>query len=228
MAKNKSILSTYRESIAEADCFLIDMNGTIRDELPAVYRSIVDVFLSFGRKPPTLADYRSFEGSHYWDHYLKHGFQQSERADVDRLFRQFFDSRYAHMVSAFPDAVPTITELKARKKVVGIVSNIPRSRLDMHMHEYGLDRIVDLSVSAEDVDEMKPSPKPLEYAFQTLGVPPEKGCYTGDKTWDVSVARATKTTSIAISRRGSYHTRDMLEKANPDVLINRLAGLLYI
>ncbi|MBI4177370.1 MAG: HAD hydrolase-like protein [Candidatus Aenigmarchaeota archaeon] len=209
-------------------CVLLDMNGTIRNDLHVVYRSMSEVFERFGKRPPALDEYRRTHNVHYWDLYRKHGFLDSEKPAADAIFSDLFFRKYAHLARPFPDAVGTVLEISARGIPVGIVSNLERNVLGMYMEQYGLSGFVSVSVCREDVGEVKPSPASILFAFEKLGIPPEHGSYTGDQSQDVIAAHAARTTAIAVSRRGSYHTRRMLEEAKPDIIITRLSDLLLV
>lgn len=204
------------------------MNGTIRDDFIAVANAVDDVLRHFGKTRLTLQQHRELERPDYWFLYEHLGFKESDKPEVDSLFRRFFYEKYADMVSMFPDALETVKGLKYRKKIVGIVSNLSRERVIAHVNEFGLSKYIDVCVGREDTDEGKPFPQPLIEAFRRLGVPPERGSYTGDQTWDITAAHAAKTMAIGVSRRGSYHTRRMLESADPDRVIRSLSSLLYL
>ncbi len=207
-------------------CYLFDMDGTIRDDFAAVFWSTCGVFRKFGRKPPSLDEYRSRESSEFWSIYKKHGFAESEKRDVVRYFKEIFHSKYENLVRPFPDAFSTIKTLKYRGALIGVVSNNQTANVRSQLRSYGLSGFVSTVVGGEDCDERKPSPKPLLTAFGRLGINPEDGCYTADKTWDIMSAHAAGTTAIAISREKSYHNERMLLAAKPDRLIHSLKELL--
>ena len=209
-------------------CYLLDMNGTIRDDFLPVLNSVNDVLREFGLKPLSLQKYREKASPNYWKLYQELGFGESDKHRVGELFESFFESKYASQARAFPDARSTIEELKGRGRIVGIVSNLTRRRLDEHIEEYGLRKFLDVSISREDTGQSKPSPEPLLAAFRYLGVAPDQGSYTGDQDWDMKAAHAAGTSSFAISRAGSYHSRTRLQTAMPDIIIPCLSRLLYL
>ncbi|MBI3412949.1 MAG: HAD hydrolase-like protein [Candidatus Aenigmarchaeota archaeon] len=206
--------------------YLLDFAGTLRDDLKPVYLGTRDVFARFGRKPPSFAEYRRTISSDYWLFYRKSGFGDEERPEVDRLFNEIFFERYASRAVLFPDVLSTITELKRRGRSVGIVSNLRRSLLQQHIMEDGLENMVDAIVSREDTDRHKPYPEPILAGFSKLGLSPSDGSYTGDEISDIEASRSAGAFSIAISRKGSHHTRKMLESVKPDLVIGSLTGLL--
>ncbi len=207
--------------------YLLDMNGTIRDDFFGVVAAVNDVLKEFGLRPLGIGRHRQVETPNYWDMYRSLGFDDSQKPVVDEMFRGYFYSRHADLVKAYPDALGTMQALKERGRLLGVVSNLPRDRIYAHLKEFGMGNIVDVVVGREDSEETKPSPQPLLMAFERLGLPPENGSYTGDQTIDVISAKAARTGSIAIAHRGSYHTERMLRLAGPDRVIRKLSGLLY-
>ncbi|MFH0889807.1 MAG: HAD hydrolase-like protein [Candidatus Aenigmatarchaeota archaeon] len=207
-------------------CYLLDFDGTVRDDLVPVYLTVKDVFRAFGRNPPSFSDYRSMISSDYWAFYLKNGFNENERADVDRLFDSVFFSEYWKNAKLFPDALPTINGLRRRGRLVGIVSNLKAATLEQHLAEYGLKNSIDVVVAREDTQNTKPDPDPVIYGFGRLGVKTSEGSYTGDEVSDICAAHSAGTFAISVARKGSHHTRRMLKSAKPDKIIGSLSELL--
>ncbi|MBI4177368.1 MAG: HAD hydrolase-like protein [Candidatus Aenigmarchaeota archaeon] len=208
-------------------CYLFDMNGTVRDDLLATYRSTNDVLGEFGMKPISMHTYRQTDETDFWQLYHSLGFKDSDRPGVGELFKKYFHARHESLVRAFPGVAGTVQELKRRGCVVGIVSNMRHERLDYHIEECGLTGLVDVRVGKGDTVEDKPSPQPLLEAFRRLGISPEHGSYTGDKVTDIEAAHAANTVAIAITHRGAYHTEKMLREAAPDRIIRKFSSLLY-
>ncbi len=207
-------------------CYLFDHNGTLRDDLEAVFNSMRDVFLESDKEAPAMEEYRNQRASDFWTFYREHGFGDSERPLIAKRFSEIFHSKYESLVKPFPDALPALRALSQRGAVIGVVSNYRRRVVEAHLRNYGILGYVDVIVGQEDSDEQKPSPKPLLIAFQMLGISPKEGCYTGDSNWDIESAHAVGAFSIAISRAGSHHSREMLAKAKPDRIIQSLEELL--
>ncbi len=207
-------------------CVVFDLNGTLIDDLAVSYGSVCGVFQKFDRKKPGLAGYRRLVGPDYWIIYKKHGLRLSEKKSVDETFRKmFYRMRFRHS-KLFGDALPVIKELKRRGVLIGVVSNQRRKNLREYMARYGLKKFVDVYVGRDEVKRPKPSKESLLLAFRKLGVSPEQGVYVGDQVQDVEMARSAGVLAIAVSRKGSYHTRRMLDKSKPDVMIRSLSKLL--
>ncbi|MBI2085383.1 MAG: HAD family hydrolase [Candidatus Aenigmarchaeota archaeon] len=206
--------------------YLFDMDGTIRDDFSAVYESMVEVFHEFGRNPPTIREYRNNPSPDFWDTYKKRGFDESEKQAVERRFSEIFHSRYEAAVKIFPDAYPAISGLKNNGAMIGVVSNHRAAAVKSQLADYGLEKFVSVVVGGDEVEERKPSAKPLLVAFRRLGISPQNGCYVADKTWDIMSAHAAGTEAIAISRKLGQHEESALFAANPEKLIHNLEELL--
>ena len=47
------------------------------------------------------------------------------------------------------------------------------------------DEAIDATASADDVEEGKPAPEPVEHALELAGVPAERAVFVGDTVWDM-------------------------------------------
>ncbi len=209
-------------------CVVFDLNGTLIDDLAVSYGSVCDVFQKFGRKKPGLAEYRRLIGPDYWVVYKKHGFRPPERKCVDETFRKIFYCRRFRRSRLFGDSIPVIKGLKRRGVVMGVVSNQRRKNLREYMARYGLEKFIDVYVGRDEVKHPKPSKESLLLAFEKLGIPSGQGIYVGDQTQDIRMARSAGVLAVAVSRKGSYHTRGMLDKSKPDVMVRSLSKLLSL
>ncbi|CAM5367194.1 Phosphoglycolate phosphatase [Streptomyces alboniger] len=65
------------------------------------------------------------------------------------------------------------------------------------------DAITD-TASADDVDEGKPAPEPVEHALELAGVAPEQAVFVGDTVWDMQAGsrRFAASASCAAASRG--------------------------
>ncbi|MBI4177367.1 MAG: HAD family hydrolase [Candidatus Aenigmarchaeota archaeon] len=210
-------------------CCVFDMNGTLLDDLGTMHSILCETFESLGKKRPALAEYRRFAGySDYWPLYEKHGFQKSDKGHADETFRKIFDAKYPGSVKLFDDVRDTMEKLRASGFVVAIVSSQGRKSVESKIKKCGLAGLIDVAVSRDDVKHTKPSAEPLLLAIRKLGVPPERVICVGDQAADLQMARNAGVFSVAVSRRGSYDTRETLAKAKPDIMINKLSNILRL
>ena len=102
-----------------------------------------------------------------------------EHPPVDVLCRHF-NERYGEHVALFPDAVPTIEQLKRLGYRLGIVSNGPSVLQNKKLDTAGIRRLFDVVVVSGDYGIHKPDRRLFDLAAQQLGVPNEACLFVGD------------------------------------------------
>jgi putative hydrolase of the HAD superfamily len=110
--------------------------------------------------------------------------------------------------TAYPDAPPALTELRARGAALVVVSNWDVS-LPAVLREVGLEGMVDGVVTSAQVGSPKPGRAIFEAALGLAGVPPERALHVGDSIeHDVHGALAAGIRPVLLRR----------EDAEPDEL----------
>jgi HAD superfamily hydrolase (TIGR01662 family) len=83
-----------------------------------------------------------------------------------------------------------------------------------------------LFIGRQDTMRFKPHPAPLNLAAGRLGIPIERCLMVGDTTVDVRAARRAGAWSAAVLC--GFGTRDELERAGADLVLDSVAGLVEI
>ncbi|MGQ4914664.1 MAG: HAD family hydrolase [Candidatus Asgardarchaeia archaeon] len=83
----------------------------------------------------------------------------------------------------------------------------------------------DLVVTADDISETKPSPKPLLYASKKLAIPPKQCLMIGDSIYDILAAKKAEMRVIGFSSM-SQKKRNELERLAPDYVIDTFRELM--
>ncbi|MFH1722635.1 MAG: HAD family hydrolase [Candidatus Altiarchaeota archaeon] len=106
---------------------------------------------------------------------------------------------------------------------LGIVSSAPKIKITEELQKHHLLYAFNTVVAYEDCHEVKPSPKPLFLASSHLSVKPDKCIYVGDMVEDIKAAKAAGMPSIAVT--WGIHTKEKLEKEDPDIIVENLTEL---
>jgi HAD superfamily hydrolase (TIGR01509 family) len=102
----------------------------------------------------------------------------------------------------FPDALPTLADLRARGLALAIVSNTPIDAADL-CAELGLGTCVDFVVSSCVVGYEKPDPRIFRVALERTGVAPAQALHVGDQPFsDVNGAIAAGMSVLLLDRDG--------------------------
>ena len=101
-------------------------------------------------------------------------------------FERIMD-KYLHL-DPYPDAKATLGRLKGRK--LAILSNGSSDMLNTLVHNTGLDRILDATISIDSQRIFKPSPDTYALIEARLAVRPAGGLFVSSNPWDACGAKA--------------------------------------
>jgi len=101
-------------------------------------------------------------------------------------FERIMD-KYLHL-ELYPDALATLGKLKGKK--LAILSNGSSGMLDTLVHNTGLDRILDATISVDSKKIFKPSPDTYTLIESRLGVRPADVLFVSSNPWDACGAKA--------------------------------------
>jgi pyrophosphatase PpaX len=116
--------------------------------------------------------------------------------------------------------------LHAEGRRLGVVTAKRRATLELAFEVLPeLRRFFDATVAAEDTERHKPNAEPLLLALERLDETTDGAVYVGDSPFDVQAAKAAGTASIAVTW-GRIHSRERLEREEPDVVVDTVGELL--
>ena len=95
--------------------------------------------------------------------------------------------KYLHL-DLYPDAMATLAALKDRK--LAILSNGSTDMLNALVHNTGLDRVLDATISIDSKKIFKPAPDAYTLIEERLGVAPAEVLFVSSNPWDACGAKA--------------------------------------
>jgi 2-haloacid dehalogenase len=108
---------------------------------------------------------------------LKH-----DSAAFDRIM-----DKYLHL-DLYPDAMAALTAMKDRK--LAILSNGSTAMLNALVHNSGLDRVLDATISIDSQKIFKPAPDAYTLIEARLGIAPAEVLFVSSNPWDACGAKA--------------------------------------
>nr|WSZ12796.1 HAD family hydrolase [Streptomyces canus] len=96
------------------------------------------------------------------------------------LYGQYFDR-----LPALQDAGRLLRRLDQDGWRVVLATSAGGAELSALRRAISADDAIMATASADDVEEGKPSPEPVEHALELAGVPPERAVFVGDTVWDM-------------------------------------------
>ena len=95
--------------------------------------------------------------------------------------------KYLHL-DLYPDAATALAALRGRK--LAILSNGSTGMLNALVHNSGLDRVLDATISIDSRKIFKPAPDAYTLIESVLGVPPAEVLFVSSNPWDACGAKA--------------------------------------
>jgi putative hydrolase of the HAD superfamily len=209
---------------------LLDLDGTLFDRDSAVRILGETQYLAFERDltgvspGPFVSRLLELDGHGFGDKEMVYRCLALEfnfsAALAARLVDDFW-GRYHRFCRPFPDAVNTLQALRARGKIIGLITNGRRVIQDGTIDALGIRPLLDAILISEVEGIRKPDRAMFERAAARLGVAPSECCHVGDHP-DVDVAGATAAGMKAIWKRVPYWD----QPSEPVPIIDTLSELL--
>jgi len=154
----------------------------------------------------------------------------ADPAEVERMvttYIEFQKTVHDDMVGSFPYAPDTLSALRSRGVLVGVVTSKGREMAGRTLACCGLVDL-DVLVTVDDVAHGKPDPEPVIEALTRLGLEgsAREVLFVGDSTYDM-VAGRDAGVRTAGALWGPYSRAD-LEMTQPDYLVADFASVLTL
>ncbi|WP_225804887.1 HAD family hydrolase [Streptomyces sp. NK15101] len=169
---------------------LFDVDGTLVDTNHLHVVAWWEAFRQGGHRVPTHAVHRAIglPGEQLIDHLLG---DSRDPSDDDRLSTAH-DTLYAtsfERLQAFDRAGDLLRTLADDGWKVVLVTSAKDRELTALRRAVDADEALTDTATADDVEEGKPAPDPLEHALSLVGVPADRAVFVGDSVWDMEAAR---------------------------------------
>jgi pyrophosphatase PpaX len=205
---------------------LFDLDGTLIDSVRLILDSYHHTLATHGLPPRTDEEWLEGVGTP-----LSAQFAAWQETDgmLDALiatYREYNLKHHDRMVTAYPGVVDVVRVLKEDGIATGLVTSKNRSGALRGLTLARLESLMDVLVCADEVENPKPHPEPVEKAVRLLGSDPATTVYVGDSIHDMRSGRAAgvRTAAVLWGPFGRSH----LEGAQPDYWLEKPAELLTL
>ena len=200
--------------------FLFDFDGVIADSLN-FYENLVKRCLEQTGAPiiKTREEYLDLFDGNFYDSLRERGVDTTVFNNVAMTISTQMD--YSSIVP-FNDMLPVIREL-ARDNTLLVVSSNTSPPIKAFFSRYEYDGIFDDILGA---DFMLSKRKKIDHALGKWQVPRERTYYVGDTAGDIREGKEAGIKTVAAT--WGWHSRERLEKVNPDYIIENPGDLLRI
>jgi pyrophosphatase PpaX len=130
------------------------------------------------------------------------------------------------MVAAYPGVVDMVKALRHAGLRTGLVTSKNRPGALRGLRHIGLEEEMDLVIGADEVENPKPHPEPIELALERLGEAADRAIYVGDSIHDMRAGRAAGV-RIGAVLWGPFD-RDHLACTEPDYWLEQPGDLVSV
>lgn len=205
------------------DTVLFDLDGTIIDTNELIIASIQHVWQ---QRYGTLLDREEIIPQMGLP--LEQQFQTftglDEVQDLIAEYRKFNYEAHDDYVKPFPYVKEVLTTLRENGIRTGAVTTKMRASSLRSLAFCGLDELLEVLVTVDDVEHPKPHPEPVLKAVEQLAADPFKTLMVGDSPFDLVAAREAEAASAAVA--WSLKGEDVLRGYEPTHVIYDMRELL--
>lgn len=205
---------------------LFDLDGTLIDSVRLILDSYHHTLATHGLPPRTDEEWLAGIGTPLSAQF---GPWRDDPATLEALiatYREYNLKHHDRMVTVYPGVVAVVRALKDEGISTGLVTSKNRSGALRGLTLAQLESVMDVLVCADEVENPKPHPEPVEKAVRLLHADPRATVYVGDSIHDMRSGRAAgvRTAAVLWGPFGRSH----LEGAQPDYWLERPDDLLTL
>ena len=204
---------------------LFDLDGTLIDSIRLIIDSYHHTLAAHGLPPRTDEEWLRGIGTP-----LRVQFAQwRDHPGLEAMIATYRDYNLANhdsCVTPYPGVVEAVRAVRAAGLRTGLVTSKTRPGAERGLRLCELEPLMEVIVGADDVENPKPHPEPVELALRLLGADPGTAVYVGDSVHDMESGRAAGVRTAAVLW-GPFGRAD-LERTDPDYWLERPADLLRL
>ncbi|WP_102694105.1 pyrophosphatase PpaX [Rummeliibacillus pycnus] len=143
-----------------------------------------------------------------------------------RQYRIWNDKHHDELAKEFDGVTSTLYALREKGIRLAIVSTKALESLSKGIRLLGIEDLIEVVVSMDDVKNVKPDPEPILLALKKLHLEKENVLMIGDNSHDIIGGQnaGVKTAGVAWSLKGE----EFLMQFKPDYMLHHMSDLLLI
>jgi len=205
---------------------LFDLDGTLIDSIRLILDSYHHTLAVHALPPKSDAHWLAGLGTPLLVQFGDWGDDPVQLQAMVATYREYNLAHHDAMVTAYPGVVEMVLAIRTAGLRTGLVTSKNRPGAFRGLKLIGLAEAMDLVIGADEVENPKPHPEPIERALSRLGAAPDRTIYVGDSIHDMEAGRAAgvRTGAVLWGPFGREH----LAPTAPDHWLERPADLLAL
>ncbi|MGD9055259.1 MAG: HAD family hydrolase [Desulfobacterales bacterium] len=213
---------------------IFDLDGTLIDSIDIYFR-IVEIALERLELPPVsrskilaAAESEDFK----WELVLPQEVQRRRENIIDEawaVINEIAPQMFADDLDIIEGADGALKMASAKGLKIGLVTSTQKHYLETKMvplKNAGVDKLIEVIITSDDVKERKPAPGPLILCARQLELKPAHCVYVGDTATDMQSGKAAGMHTIGVLT--GFDDYDALKKEQPDAIIDSIRNLSEI
>jgi pyrophosphatase PpaX len=205
---------------------LFDLDGTLIDSVRLILDSYHHTLKTHGFPARTDEEWLRGVGTPLRVQFAEWADDPQVLEALITTYREYNLTHHDRMVTVYPGVVDAVRTIKALGVRTGLVTSKNRQGALRGLALVRLEALMDVLVCADEVDNPKPHPEPVEKAVTLLGADPATTVYVGDSIHDMQSGRAAGVLTAAVLW-GPFG-RSHLEGARPDYWLERPEELVEL
>jgi pyrophosphatase PpaX len=193
---------------------LFDLDGTLIDSVRLILDSYHHTLATHGLPPRTDDEWLAGVGTPLTAQFAAWRDDPETLEALIATYREYNLTHHDRMVTVYPGVVDVVSALKKDGITTGLVTSKNRAGAVRGLTLAQLEATMDVLVCADEVENPKPHPEPVEKAVRLLGADSRATVYVGDSVHDMLSGRAAGVRTAA-ALWGPFG-RSHLEGAQPD------------
>ncbi|HJR49556.1 MAG TPA: HAD-IA family hydrolase [Gemmatimonadales bacterium] len=205
---------------------LFDLDGTLIDSVRLILDSYHHTLATHGLPPRSDEEWLAGVGTPLTTQFAAWRDDPRTLEALIATYREYNLKHHDRMVTVYPGVVQVVRALKDGGIATGLVTSKNRAGALRGLTLVQLETLMDVMVCADEVENPKPHPEPVEKAVRLLSAEPSTTVYVGDSIHDMQSGRAAgvRTAAVLWGPFGRSH----LEGAQPDYWLERPEELLTL
>jgi pyrophosphatase PpaX len=193
---------------------LFDLDGTLIDSIELILASYRHTLAAHGRPPVPDSEWMRGVGTPLRVQLEPWARSAEDLQTLVATYRDFNLANHDRMITAFPGVVDLVRTVRAAGLRTAVVTSKNREGTRRGLSLVGLEEAIEILVCADDVENPKPHPEPVERAVTLLEADPASTIFVGDSIHDLHSGRSAGVLTGAVLW-GPFR-REELEPAGPD------------
>ena len=176
--------------MAKPQIILFDLDGTLIDSVRLILDSYHHTMRTHGLPARTDDDWLQGLGTPLTVQFADWGSDPKTLQALIATYRSYNLEHHDRMVTVYPGIVEAVRSIRSAGVRTGLVTSKNRQGALRGLGLAKLETMMDVLVCADEVENPKPHPEPVEKALKLLGGIPRATIYVGDSIHDMQSGRA--------------------------------------